>query len=95
MMPIPKSCLEKIELIKIKEVKYRNMLKRQIRWLNQNKLRIQNRARNLYYLISNKHATEQLEKRCCDFRLLERKCEEFMKENNLREDEILYKYLYA
>ena len=95
MMPIPRSCLEKIEFIRIKDFKYRSMLRSQIKWINQNKLRIQNRARNLYYLILNEHATEQLVKRCCDFKLLERKCDEFMKENNLREEEILYQYFYA
>ena len=66
-----------------------------MKWINLNELRIQNRARNLYYLILNKHATAQLENRCCDFRLLERKCDEYMKENNLREEEILYYYFYA
>ena len=94
-MPIPRSCIEKITFMRIKDFKYRSMLKSQMKWINQNELRIQNRARNLYYLILNQHATEQLENRCCDFRLLERKCNEFMKENNLREEEILYYYFYA
>ena len=90
-----KNVSEKIQFTEIKNFKYRSMLRNQIKWINQNELRIQNRARNLYYLILNQHATEQLVKRCCDFRLLERKCNEFMKENNLREEEILYYYFYA
>lgn len=94
-MPIPRSCLERISFMRIKDFKYRSMLRSQRKWINQNELRIQNRARNLYYLILNKHATEQLAKRCCDFRLLEKKCEEFMKENRLHEEEILYRYFYA
>ena len=95
MMPIPKCCLEKINLYTIKDYKYRNMLKSQMEWINQNELRIQNRARNLYYLILNKHTTEALLNRCCNFRLLEEKCNEYMKENNLKEEEILYYYFYA
>ena len=94
-MPIPRSYLEKIEFTRIKDFKYRSMLRNQMKWINQNKLRIQNRARNLYYLILNKHATEELVNRCCDFRLLERKCDEFMRENQLQEEEILYQYFYA
>ena len=95
MMPIPKSCLSKIELEDIKDFKYKYMLINQIQWINRNELRIQNRARNLYYLITNKHATEALLRRCCDFKLLERKCDEFMVENSLNEEEILYSYFTA
>lgn len=95
MMPIPKCYLGKIEIETIEDKKYRMMLKKQISWINQNELRIHNRARNLYYLIINGHTTKQLLKRCCDFRLLERKCDEFMKEHELKEEEILYCYFYA
>lgn len=95
MMPIPKSYLEKIEIKNIEDEKYKYVLKNQIEWINKNKLRIQNRARNLYYLILNNHTTEALRMRCCDFRLLEKKCKEFMKENKLNEEEILYTYFAA
>lgn len=95
MMPIPKCYLEKIEIETIEDKKYRRMLKKQISWINQNELRIHNRARNLYYLIINGHTTKQLLKRCCNFRLLERKCDDFMKEHELKEEEILYCYFYA
>ena len=92
MMPIPKSCLEIIKLENIENLKYKIILKNQINWIEQNGLRIQNRARNLYYLILNKHTTEALLERCCDFRMLERRCDEFMRENNLNEEEIMYCY---
>ena len=35
-------------------------------------------------------ATEKLIERCCNFKLLEQKCQEFMDNNNIKEDEILY-----
>ena len=92
MMPIPKSYLTKISINQIRNYKYRNMLKMQIEWINKNELRISNRARNLYYLILHNHTTKDLLMRCCDFRLLERKCDDFMKENELNEEEILYFY---
>lgn len=95
MMPIPKCYLEKIDVETLKDEKYKVMLIKQIRWINQNRLRIHNRARNLYYLILNGHTTEQLKKRCCNFKLLERKCDEFMKEHELNEEEILYCYFSA
>ena len=68
------------------------MLIRQMSWINKNGLRIQNRARNLYYLVLYKHTTQALLNRCCDFRLLERVCDAYMKENNLNEEEVLYCY---
>lgn len=95
MIPIPKSYLEKIEINTLKDPKYKIMLKKQMRWINQNELRIHNRARNLYYLISNGHTTKELLRRCCDFRLLERKCDDFMREYEVKEEEVLYCYFYA
>ena len=90
MMPIPRRYLEKIDLKALKDIKYKNMLRNQIRWINQNELRIHNRARNLYYLVLNGHTTEELLRRCCNFRLLEKKCDDFMRENGVNEEEILY-----
>ncbi|NLC87364.1 MAG: hypothetical protein GX682_01080 [Clostridiaceae bacterium] len=95
MVPIPKKYLEKIDILTIKDEKYKYILSNQIKWILQNRLRIENRARNLYYLILNKHVNEDLLNRCCDFRLLEKKCDDYMKENNINEEEILYSYFYA
>ena len=90
MLPIPKRYLYKIEINKIVNNKYKKMLYMQIDWVEKNKLRINNRARNLYYLIINKRAEEKVVNRCCNFKLLEDKCEEYMIRNNINEDEILY-----
>ena len=95
MMPIPKSCLNKINVLDITDYKYRNMLIMQMEWINKNELRIKNRARNLYYLILHKNTTDKLLERCCDFVLLERKCNEFMVKHSLSEEEILYCYFSA
>ena len=66
------------------------MLENQIEWINKNRLRINNRARNLYYLIVENKANKGLISRCCNFKLLEYKCQEYMIINNIREEEILY-----
>lgn len=95
MMPIPKRYLQKIDLYNLTDIKYKNMLRKQIKWINQNQLRINNRAKNLYYLILNGHTTKELLNRCCDFKLLERKCSEYMIENQVREEELLYNYCFA
>jgi len=68
------------------------MLENQLHWINANMLRINNRARNLYYLVTQNKATKSLIDRCCNFRLLEYRCQEFMNKNYINEDEILYLY---
>ena len=95
MMPIPRSCLIEIKISDIDDIKYKYMLKSQMKWIEINRLRINNRARNLYYLILNNHATFELMERCCNFRLLEKKCDDYMIENKLNEEEVLYCYFYA
>lgn len=92
MMPIPRRYLSKIDIENIENIKYKNMLKAQMEWITNNSLRITNRARNLYYLVVEKKATKELIDRCCDFKLLERKCTEFMNLNSIKEEEILYIY---
>lgn len=92
MMPIPRRYLNKINIENIKDIKYRKMLLNQLNWINRNMLRINNRARNLYYLVTQNKAGQKLIDRCCDFRLLEYRCQEFMDKNYINEDEILYFY---
>ena len=95
MLPIPKSYIERIDLANLKNTKYQDILEKQMRWISQNELRIHNRARNLYYLILHGHTTPALLSRCCNFLLLEKQCETFMKEHEVREEEILYCYFSA
>lgn len=90
MMPIPRRYLHIIDIKNIRDIKYKKMLYMQIDWIEKNTLRINNRAKNLYYLVVQKKATEKLIERCCDFKLLEEKCQEYMINNNIKEDEILY-----
>ena len=64
-----------------------------ITWGQQNKSKIINRALNLYYGITQENASDMLRKRCCDFLLLEEKCYEYMNNNYIREEELIYCYV--
>ena len=92
MIPIPTRYLQEIYLEDIEDIRYAKMMYMQIKWINQNKLRIENKARNLYFLITQKLAEEKLLNRCCNFKLLESKCYEYMYSNYIGEEEILYCY---
>lgn len=80
MIPIPK---EKYNEINIKEEiqkdkKYRIILKYQIKWCNDNRVKIINNAEKLYNLIINKKANLSLKNRCCNFKGLETKLNQYI-----------------
>lgn len=83
MIPIPKTALREINISQIKDIKYKQMLYKQLNWIRDNKERINNRAKNLYYLVVQRKATNDLINRCCDFRLLEEKCQEFIENRKI------------
>lgn len=91
MIPIPTSRCIRLELNSMGDGKYQTLLHKQLVWCNQNSEEIINTAEKLYESICYSDKEDSmLKRRCCDFRLLERKCIEYMKENTLREEEFLY-----
>lgn len=92
MIPVPRRYLNKIFLERIEDKKYKNLLELQLAWINEHQERISHYARNLYYLITNKTASQELQNRCCNYKLLEEKCKEYMQKNSLREEELKYRY---
>lgn len=91
MIPIPISRCEKIDIKNIQDRKYKALLNDQIAWCNIHIEEILQTAEKLYYLLCySQKPNIQLHSRCCNFKLLEKKCIEFMKENTLREEEFLY-----
>lgn len=64
--------------------KYGLILKYQIKWCNENKMQIINNAKKLYNLIINEKASLNLKSRCCNFKFLETKLNQFIskRENN-------------
>lgn len=57
----------------VKEGQYKELLLNQYRWCQSNSESIVKKAARRYDLME-KHPTELLQNRCCDFKLLEEKC---------------------
>lgn len=91
MIPIPVSRCNPIQINQIQDKKYKKLLENQIKWCTFHQEEILQTAKELYSTIcySNTQNT-LLRNRCCDFKLLERKCRDYMKQNMLQEEEFLY-----
>lgn len=80
MIPIPSEQCNEIDIkeeIKI-DKKYGLILKYQIIWCNKNKENIIKKAKKLYNLIINDRANFSLKNRCCNFKVLEEKLNQFI-----------------
>ena len=62
-----------------KEEKYIKLLQEQLYWLNRHKTRIYSMSQKLYNKYINNTLEQKIVKRCCNFPLLEEKCEEYNK----------------
>lgn len=77
-----------IDLIKIEDgklgvINFNNMvpvMKKQLRWLTTNKKEIYTKSNLLYNLYKNNKLSSNVRNRCCNFILLETKCEDYNKE---------------
>ncbi|EDS77062.1 conserved hypothetical protein [Clostridium botulinum C str. Eklund] len=58
------------------EEKYKNLLFNQLRYINRNKKNIKRKAEVLYSIVNSK-TKPHINKRCCNFKLLEKKCIEY------------------
>lgn len=65
------------------------MLKEQIFWLNRHADKLYSKSKNLYDKYINGSLNERITKRCCNFKLLEKKCIEYNK------DISFYKYIFS
>lgn len=59
------------------ELKYQELLKDQLNWLNENYIQIQNKSFKLYCLYKDGKLSDSLKERCCNFLLLEEICDEY------------------
>ncbi len=73
MIPVQASNYERIDLNSSNTL-YANLLKEQLKWLNQNKIQIKKKAYNLYRLYKEDKLLADIRNRCCNFILLEEKC---------------------
>ena len=77
------NCL--IELLPtIRDRKYRELVINQLTFLNTNKHKLANKVEIFYQKYESNRLTPSQKNRCCDFKLLEEKCNEYI------EKEVLY-----
>ena len=83
MLPVTNNNIIEIELNtkgkNKKERMYLSLLKKQLFWLNRNNKRLFGRAKTLYTKYLNNTLTKNIRDRCCNFNLLEKKCEMYNK----------------
>lgn len=59
------------------ELKRQNLLKSQLLWLNKNISTVKSKAIKLYEKYKNNKLPERISQRCCNFILLEKKCNQY------------------
>ena len=78
MMPVKSKYYKLIDVNKKvknkEEKKYQELLKSQLSWLNANHIEIRNKALKLYNLYINNRVSNNIKNRCCNYILLEEKC---------------------
>lgn len=81
MLPVKENNIEILNLNKSYntklQCKYQKLLKEQIYWLNRNNEKLYSRAKKLYYGYINNELNIKIMNRCCNFKLLEEKCEQY------------------
>ena len=79
MIPVNKKSYELFDLNKktsdVNEIKRIKLLKEQLRWLNKNSLEVRKISKTLYNLYVNNKLPDNVKNRCCNFILLEEKCD--------------------
>ena len=83
MIPVKENNIVEIDLNKKymnqDKEKYNKLLKEQLNWLNHNKNKVIGRAEKLCSKYNNGTLNKAIFNRCCNFKLLEQKCEEYSK----------------
>lgn len=79
MIPIQMEQCIKIDVGNEQDETYKTLLYKQIRWCNEmeNTNIILNRAKNLYNRVINKKLPQRIIDRCCDFKMLEQKSQQY------------------
>lgn len=80
MIPVPDSCLTKLNIKKVEDEKYRMLLNKEYRFCVENTERIQKKANKIYEMVI-KNRKPLLSENSCDFKLLEQAFEEYTKQN--------------
>ena len=85
MIPVKKENYTLVDLNKEtltnSEKKYQKLLSEQLVWLNSNYNQVKNKSFKLYTLYNSGKLSENIMSRCCNFKLLETKCMEYICNN--------------
>ena len=65
------------ETLTLAELKYQRLLREQLTWLNANFYQVKNKSFKLYQLYNEGKLAKNIMNRCCNFKLLEKKCLEY------------------
>lgn len=76
MIPVPEGEIIRIDIENIDDEKYKNLLRDQARFINSHREKIKKKAMVLYSIV-NSNSNPNLNKRCCNYKLLEIKCKEY------------------
>lgn len=77
MFPAPDECITEL-IISKEEVKRRNLLNKELRFVLENEERIRNKAKQTYSKVKNQ-VNDNIVKNSCDFKLLEKACKNYSK----------------
>lgn len=83
MIPVNKENYQILDINKVtneKERQYFHLLQLQLIWLNKNHVLIRNKAKKLYFNYINNNLPLNIRNRCCNFKLLEEKCKDYIAE---------------
>ena len=79
MIPVMNNNYKVINLNDLKDKKYSELLRNQIDWLNEHYDQVKNKSYKLYSLHTRGRLGFLIMARCCNFKLLEKKCQEYNK----------------
>ena len=80
MLPVKNQNITPINTENKNDLNYSNLLKSQVYWLNRNYDLVITRAKALYFDYTNNNLPNNILSRCCNFKLLEEKCNKYNSE---------------
>ena len=86
MIPVKLNFAEPIIIKNEKDLKYKDLLNNQYLWINKNEAKLTKKAKKLYDLYKNNKLDNFVKSRCCNFTLLEEKCELYIPEFYIYQD---------
>lgn len=78
MFPVPKECLTYFDFTKIQDKKYYRLILHEYGYLKSHSDDVNMKAKDTYQKIVDKTASYTLSVNSCDFKLLEKACEEYV-----------------